>query len=144
MKLMIPKSTHFMAIINCPECQNKVSDQASSCPHCGYPLKRNDTKALVITFVASSSASNYLSRGVPAYVQSFISTVSIPLFMPKTKHYLFPKCESHLFLISMDFGLTLNSRNGKQVTFIFPTNSIFRYYILIMKRIKAKLSRSFS
>lgn len=24
-----------MAIVNCPECQGKVSDQAESCPHCG-------------------------------------------------------------------------------------------------------------
>jgi hypothetical protein len=27
-----------MALINCPECKNTVSDQASSCPHCGYPI----------------------------------------------------------------------------------------------------------
>ena len=28
-----------MALINCPECNNHVSDQALSCPHCGYLLK---------------------------------------------------------------------------------------------------------
>jgi len=27
-----------MALINCPECQNEVSNEASNCPHCGYPL----------------------------------------------------------------------------------------------------------
>lgn len=27
-----------MAIIQCPECQGKVSDKASVCIHCGYPL----------------------------------------------------------------------------------------------------------
>lgn len=27
-----------MALINCPECQRQVSDQAPSCPQCGYPL----------------------------------------------------------------------------------------------------------
>jgi hypothetical protein len=27
-----------MALINCPECNNKVSDQANSCPQCGYPI----------------------------------------------------------------------------------------------------------
>lgn len=27
-----------MAIIQCPECGGKVSDAASACPHCGYPL----------------------------------------------------------------------------------------------------------
>ena len=28
-----------MAMINCPECQRQVSDQATSCPGCGHPLK---------------------------------------------------------------------------------------------------------
>ena len=28
-----------MALIPCPECQQQVSDKASSCPHCGNPLK---------------------------------------------------------------------------------------------------------
>ncbi len=27
-----------MALIQCPECQGKVSDKAAACPHCGYPL----------------------------------------------------------------------------------------------------------
>ena len=25
-----------MSIINCPECGNKISDNAKSCPHCGF------------------------------------------------------------------------------------------------------------
>src|ERR1043165_9464768 len=29
-----------MSMINCPECGNDVSDQAASCPRCGYPLRR--------------------------------------------------------------------------------------------------------
>jgi Domain of unknown function (DUF4352)/zinc-ribbon domain len=27
-----------MALINCPECNAQVSDQAAACPHCGMPL----------------------------------------------------------------------------------------------------------
>ncbi len=27
-----------MSLIDCPECQRKISDQAQSCPQCGYPL----------------------------------------------------------------------------------------------------------
>lgn len=27
-----------MPLITCPECGKQVSDQAASCPHCGYPL----------------------------------------------------------------------------------------------------------
>lgn len=28
-----------MALINCPECEKKVSDKAYSCPECGFPIK---------------------------------------------------------------------------------------------------------
>ena len=28
-----------MALINCPECNKEISDQANSCPECGYVLK---------------------------------------------------------------------------------------------------------
>lgn len=27
-----------MALINCPECKKEISDQALSCPHCGFPM----------------------------------------------------------------------------------------------------------
>lgn len=29
-----------MALIKCPECNKEISDQVSSCPNCGYPIKR--------------------------------------------------------------------------------------------------------
>lgn len=29
-----------MALITCPECNGKVSDQATTCIHCGYPLQQ--------------------------------------------------------------------------------------------------------
>jgi len=28
-----------MAIINCPECGEEVSNQAGACPYCGYPIR---------------------------------------------------------------------------------------------------------
>ena len=30
-----------MALIRCPECQREVSDKASACPSCGYPLRES-------------------------------------------------------------------------------------------------------
>jgi hypothetical protein len=33
-----------MALINCPECGNQISDTAKSCPHCGYILKNRKRK----------------------------------------------------------------------------------------------------
>lgn len=32
-----------MALIQCPECEGKVSDQAPVCPHCGFPLIQTST-----------------------------------------------------------------------------------------------------
>ena len=31
-------------LIKCPECNREISDQAISCPHCGYPLKKKTNK----------------------------------------------------------------------------------------------------
>ena len=28
-----------MSLIKCPECGNDISDQAASCPRCGYPIQ---------------------------------------------------------------------------------------------------------
>ena len=33
-----------MALIKCPECELQVSDKALSCPHCGYPMKKESEK----------------------------------------------------------------------------------------------------
>ena len=33
-----------MAIIFCPECKKEVSDQAASCPHCGFPLHQSNNE----------------------------------------------------------------------------------------------------
>lgn len=33
-----------MALLICPECKNKVSDKAETCPHCGCPITtKNDS-----------------------------------------------------------------------------------------------------
>lgn len=31
-----------MALMKCPECGKEVSTVATSCPHCGYPLKKEE------------------------------------------------------------------------------------------------------
>lgn len=48
-----------MALMNCPECGKEVSDSAEQCPHCGFPIaKQNDRtprkiKGLEICFIIS-------------------------------------------------------------------------------------------
>ena len=33
-----------MALINCPECENTVSDKAEKCPECAYPIIKEGPK----------------------------------------------------------------------------------------------------
>ncbi len=35
-----------MALIKCPECGHEVSDKASSCPNCGYPIRSAENPVL--------------------------------------------------------------------------------------------------
>ena len=62
-----------MAIIRCPECNNTVSDQAGTCPHCGYPLKKQgSTHVLTITFYALAPKQYGLSSFVSQFMSGFI------------------------------------------------------------------------
>lgn len=45
-----------MALINCPECKNKISDKAESCPKCGYEINKNSNNNLSI----KKNNSNYV------------------------------------------------------------------------------------
>lgn len=42
-----------MALINCSECRNTVSDKAISCPHCGLPFHIATTKAYQMSELSS-------------------------------------------------------------------------------------------
>lgn len=34
-----------MALFKCPECEKEISDKATTCPHCGFPLKELSTSS---------------------------------------------------------------------------------------------------
>lgn len=37
------------SLINCPSCDNKISEKALTCPKCGHPIKhKNDNNLLLI------------------------------------------------------------------------------------------------
>ena len=36
-----------MALVTCPDCEQKVSDAAKSCIHCGAPLKASSTRLTI-------------------------------------------------------------------------------------------------
>ena len=39
-----------MALLNCPECKDRVSDQAKSCPHCGFPFVKTEYTSAQVWF----------------------------------------------------------------------------------------------
>ena len=45
-----------MPLIGCPDCNKQVSDSATTCPHCGYPINsvRKEQKPVVATKRKSS------------------------------------------------------------------------------------------
>ena len=42
-----------MALINCPECSQEISDQAAKCPKCGYPIKAEQRKEAVTSAISA-------------------------------------------------------------------------------------------
>lgn len=41
-----------MALTKCPECRGQVSEQASACPHCGYPMANVSRRSRAVLGVA--------------------------------------------------------------------------------------------
>lgn len=58
-----------MALISCPECSQKVSDKAPTCPHCGVPFKANAPEPPRPTFATG------LKHGLPAVLSLVIPGV---------------------------------------------------------------------
>lgn len=82
-----------MAMIKCPECNQEISDQASVCPHCGYPIQEKAMAAMAAdissgTAQTSETQTSTVVETVPAdsveaydvmladYVNSKSSTIS--------------------------------------------------------------------
>lgn len=51
-----------MALIKCPECKKKISDQCENCPNCGYPIKANITTVEAETFEKSDSSKDNAAK----------------------------------------------------------------------------------
>lgn len=47
-----------MALISCPECKAPVSEQASNCPHCGFPIKEVTAATQVLHGPSSREETN--------------------------------------------------------------------------------------
>lgn len=57
-----------MALIKCPECKKKISDQCGNCPHCGYPININVENENTVT--EASEKNNLVSDGKRPFYKS--------------------------------------------------------------------------
>lgn len=73
-----------MSLINCPECNNNVSDIATTCPHCGYPLHSSiKSKGKLFSLYSSTKTGikkfNKLLRNSPSSL--FITALALFLIL---------------------------------------------------------------
>jgi len=54
-----------MALMKCPECGGDLSDQAESCPHCGYPVKRGKPRPVTEQSPASAGEAQQTTPSAP-------------------------------------------------------------------------------
>ena len=47
-----------MALINCPECNNQISDKAKCCPHCGFPIDNISKKENKCSIILENTIGN--------------------------------------------------------------------------------------
>lgn len=65
-----------MALINCPECKHAISDKATACPQCGYPMKedKNDNTEAEPSFQEQLEANEKKTHlHCPACLSTFIT-----------------------------------------------------------------------
>lgn len=65
-----------MALIQCPECEGKVSDKAKACIHCGCPL--HDDGSASTQYCAYCGRENVAASAFCAYCGKGVSSASLP------------------------------------------------------------------
>lgn len=63
-----------MALIKCPECGKEISNKASSCPSCGYPINKTEveTEQDRINIRGKNKGKNFLTFGIILFFVSMI------------------------------------------------------------------------
>lgn len=60
-----------MALTTCPSCNQQLSDEAATCPHCGHPMKQRDSQKEARAAFKSSSITGLIGGG------SFIVLIAV-------------------------------------------------------------------
>src|SRR5262245_23567061 len=61
----------YMALVNCPECERQISDQAPSCPQCGVPRRNKDASVKAAKPVKSGNSLTTKILAVVIIVMAF-------------------------------------------------------------------------
>lgn len=83
-----------MALINCPECGNLISDQSEVCIHCGFPMKniRNDVSTISVNGIKYDFTEilNCIKREIkpPALcIRDISDTCNVPIYEAKEIYF---------------------------------------------------------
>lgn len=92
------KGDDNMALIKCPECGKEISERASACPHCGYPINHHSSQ---------QRAEDYTPKKImpPVWLRIIIvvtSFATIPLMIPWVR--LFVPLLWLIVLIALEFA----------------------------------------
>ena len=78
-----------MALIQCPECANEVSEDAEVCPNCGYILRKKHSIIGIIGFILSI-ASWFCGIYLTLIVAAIALVLCIIGCLQKNKKHVFP------------------------------------------------------
>ncbi len=94
-----------MALIKCPECNKDVSDKASACPHCGFPInkssieniKHEEIKGLIFpSFPNDMPVGSHVIDNLPGFIDS-------------TENFVKSVPSGNVYLSLRDKGITILS-----------------------------------
>jgi hypothetical protein len=96
-----------MTLVICPECAKQVSDQATSCPHCGRPLRHSVGSWLRESWPKGLC---HAQKGALAYPIAWLATTIVSLVQGnELSHFreLLPRILSWICLLALfGFGLS--------------------------------------
>ncbi len=74
-----------MSMLNCPECNKRVSEKVTSCPKCGYPFSQGECKKIVKKETNIRQFGCLFIIGIIFLIGYAISSIEIEPSKPKTK-----------------------------------------------------------
>lgn len=86
-------------LISCSECKHDVSDQATSCPHCGHPIQKSDTAVNANSDQAKLARSAAVKKSP---VLAILATIALAMTLTTPRFLIF-------FPLMVTFGLGIGS-----------------------------------